>query len=774
MGMGKEQPVSAHVATPDGWRRIGDLRAGDHVIGRDGKPTEVLGLFPQGVKDVYEFKFSDGSATRCGIEHLWELENQYRKKFVLSTRFLLEDGIRHNFCKTHPNGDNKYFLPSIQPVEFATQVLRIDPYLMGVLLTSSTLTGAQLSVSVAPEVARKLVGTAEAQPSGRVRVLLRNSQALRDIVYSMGRFHPLGPLNPRKTRRYIPREYLTASVKDRLSLLHGILDTRAHPRVGDSSVEYTTASVYMTYGISDLVRSLGGTASRRATLDARGEVLYRVLVRLPDCFEPFSIPEFNVLRKPNAHEPRRALESITKLDYQEESVCIRVAARDHLYLTDDYIPTHNTVSALTALEMLQLAGETAPALVLAPLRVCTTTWPDEAAKWEHLSNIKIVPVTGDLKSREAALKEPADIYTCNYQNLPWLVEHYNGGKTWPYSTVVADESTRLKSFRTRQGGVRARALANVAHTKIKRFINLTGTPAPNGLKDLWGQQWFIDAGASLGKNYTSYMYRWFKRTADGFDYEISHPAAEKEIYETLKELCLTVDPRDWFDIKEPIVKTIEVDMPRSARGYYEKLRDELIVQIENHTITAANAAVKTQKLLQIANGAAYTDPEVDDDGNPKSRNYRVLHDAKLDALESLVEEVSGAPLLVAYHFRSDVERLSKHFKQARVLDSDPATLKAWNAGKIPMLLAHPASAGHGLNLQDGGNILVFFGHNWNLEDRMQIIERIGPVRQLQAGYDRPVWIYNIVCKKTVDNLVLQRVESKKSVQELLLTAMKDN
>ena len=136
--------------------------------------------------------------------------------------------------------------------------------------------------------------------------------------------------------------------------------------------------------------------------------------------------------------------------------------------------------------------------------------------------------------------------------------------------------------------------------------------------------------------------------------------------------------------------------------------------------------------------------------------------------------MSGAPLLVAYHFRSDVERLLKHFKQARVLDSDPGTLKAWNAGKIPMLLAHPASAGHGLNLQDGGNILVFFGHNWNLEDRMQIIERIGPVRQLQAGYDRPVWIYNIVCKKTVDNLVLQRVESKKSVQELLLTAMKDN
>ena len=183
--------------------------------------------------------------------------------------------------------------------------------------------------------------------------------------------------------------------------------------------------------------------------------------------------------------------------------------------------------------------------------------------------------------------------------------------------------------------------------------------------------------------------------------------------------------------------------------------------------------MKSRKLLQLANGAAYVDPNVDDDFHPKSREYRIIHDAKIEALESIIEEANGAPVLVAYEFRSDLERILKAFPKAEFLDDNPETEQRWNRGKIPILLAHPQSAGHGLNLQDGGNILVFFGHNWNLEDRLQIIERIGPMRQLQSGHKRPVWIYNIIARRTVDRAVIERMDGKKSVQDALLENMKE-
>lgn len=431
-----------------------------------------------------------------------------------------------------------------------------------------------------------------------------------------------------------------------------------------------------------------------------------------------------------------------------------------------------TSSTLTALEGLYLSGESRPTLVLAPLRVCNSTWPEEVRKWDHLHNVEVVAVTGTEKERLGALKRDSSVYACNYQNIPWLIEHY--GAHWPFGTIVADESTRLKSFRLRQGGVRAQALAQVAHTKVKRFINLSGTPAPNGLQDLWGQIWMLDNGERLGRTFSGFRDRWFTRSQDGYSWAIRHESSSQEIYNKLKDICLTIDPKDHFDLAEPIVKNIEVELPPNARRHYDKLKNELVIQIENHTITAANAAVKTQKLLQIANGAAYTDPDVDLDDDPRARHYKILHDAKLEALESIVEETNGAPILVAYHFKSDRDRILKAFKKAELLDSSPETLARWNKGLINILLAHPQSAGHGLNLQDGGNILVFFGHNWNLEDRLQIIERIGPMRQKQSGYDRPVWIYNIIARRTVDKIVIDRVDGKKSVQDLLLENLKNN
>ena len=423
-----------------------------------------------------------------------------------------------------------------------------------------------------------------------------------------------------------------------------------------------------------------------------------------------------------------------------------------------------TTATLTALDILELV-EPGPTLVVAPLRVAQSTWPDEARKWGHLKNIEVSPVIGNIQERRSALRHPASVYTINFEQLPWLVEEFQ--HNWPFKKIVVDESTRLKGFRLRQGTQRARALARVAHSRVSRFIELTGTPAASGLEALWGQCWFLDSGIRLGRTYDAFISRWFQSLRVGSDPHAIQlkplPHANAEIQMRLSDICISLDARDYFDIREPIVNVIRVDLPIKARGMYRDMEREMFAQIGEHHIEAFSAASKTLKCLQLANGAAYTDQQ---------GNWVEVHDAKLQALESVIEEAAGMPVLVAYHFKSDLARLQRAFAKGRVLDANPQTIHDWNAGRIPILFAHPASAGHGLNLQDGGNILVVFGHWWSLEDYQQIVERIGPVRQLLAGHSRPVFIHHIVAADTVDELVLKRRTSKQEIQSLLLEAMK--
>jgi SNF2 family DNA or RNA helicase len=415
-----------------------------------------------------------------------------------------------------------------------------------------------------------------------------------------------------------------------------------------------------------------------------------------------------------------------------------------------------TVTTLTALEHLSLVEAVYPALVIAPRRVANSTWPDEVEKWSHLQHLRVSRVLGTPQQRLRALAAEAEIYTINYDNLSWLCETL--GDKWPFKTIIADELTRLKSFRLRQGGSRARALGKYAH-ETPRFIGLTGTPAANGIKDLWGQIWFIDKGERLGRTHASFTTRWFKKGYDGYSL-VPYDHSQEEIQEKLQDVCLTVTG---LPVDEPIVTPVYIELTPSVRKVYNEMERELYTLIGDVGVEAANPAVRTQKLLQLSNGAVYTDDE---------GNWDEVHRLKVDALESVVAEANGAPVLVAYNFKHDLARLCAYFPKARVLDNDPQTIKDWNAGKIQMLLAHPASAGHGLNLADGGNILAFFGVNWNLEEHAQIIERIGPMRQKQAGYDRPMFIYPILASGTVDEVVMERLSSKRSVQEVLIDAMK--
>ena len=433
-----------------------------------------------------------------------------------------------------------------------------------------------------------------------------------------------------------------------------------------------------------------------------------------------------------------------------------------------------SVMALTFLDHLHnIVGEDRPTLVLAPLRVARDTWGNEGHKWGHLAGLEVVPIVGDADQRKAALRKQAPVYTTNYDNLVWLREQFDG-KGWPFATVVADESTKLKGFRLRQGGVRAQALGKVAHTDVKRWINLTGTPASNGLEDLWGQTWFLDAGQRLGRTFSAFQNRWFgmrnrKHEKSGKTYteRFIFPDAQDEIQERIADICLTLDPKDWFDLQDPIVNVIEVELPASARAKYREMERELFTMIEGNEVEAMNAASKSQKCLQLANGAVYLEAERYGAGA-----WVECHTEKLDALRELMDETGDDPLLVAYQFKSDLARLLREFPDGINLSEAEGMARAMR-GEGKLWFGHPQSMGHGVDgLQYHCNTIVFFAQDWNLEYHDQVLERVGPVRQLQAGRSEGVFVHYIVARNTIDELVMARRESKRSVQDILLNYLK--
>lgn len=438
-----------------------------------------------------------------------------------------------------------------------------------------------------------------------------------------------------------------------------------------------------------------------------------------------------------------------------------------------------TSESIAIFNTLRMFGESERALVIAPKRVAVSTWPNEIVKWhESFGHLSIVAAIGTPAQRIEAIKKRADITCINYENLEWLVEIM--GDYWPWDTVIADESTRLKGLRVSlqtsskgkefvkgQGSVRAKALAQVAFTKVRRWISLTGSPAPNGVVDLYGQQWFIDRGQRLGSSFNAFRDRWFRSVPTSSGYTQLEPLsfAQKQIEDKLKDCTITVDAKDWFDIKAPIERIVGITLPPKARAIYDRMERELFAEIETHEVEVFNAGSKSNKCLQIGNGAVYVDTE--------TKQWVAVHDEKIEALKSIVAETNGEPLLVSYQYIPERERILKAFPKAVMLDKGNQVEKAWCQGKVPMLVVHPASAGHGLNLQDGGRILVDFSTGWNLEYDEQVIERIGPTRQLQSGHDRAVFRYRIVAEDTIEaDSVLPRIKSKASVQESLKNAMK--
>ena len=445
-----------------------------------------------------------------------------------------------------------------------------------------------------------------------------------------------------------------------------------------------------------------------------------------------------------------------------------------------FMGSGKTAATLTAIDRLMLAGtETKPVLVVAPLRVARDVWSGEIHEWPHLQHLRVAPIIGSKQQRLDTLRRTADIYTINFENLTWLIKSW--GANWPYGMIVIDESTKIKSLRANirtnadgtswvqgQGGERAKALlkATFEH-KTSRFVELTGTPSPNGYQDLWGQYFFLDHGKRLGRVFEGFKQRWFKSSFDGHGMEpLEH--APDQIKVAVQDITMSLKSSDWFDLKEVIVREIKIELPPEARRQYKEMEKQLFTEIQGHPVEAFNAGARTMKCLQMASGACYTG----DPAAPGPRKWAVSHEEKLDALEDIVEETAGACLLVQYAFKSDLERILKRFPKAVHFSQEKGIMERWNKGQIPMLVAHAASVGHGLSLQHGGSILVRFSSDWNGEQFDQMLERIGPVRQAQSGYERNVFEYRIIARGTVDEDVYESHATKRSVQDSLILGMR--
>lgn len=409
-----------------------------------------------------------------------------------------------------------------------------------------------------------------------------------------------------------------------------------------------------------------------------------------------------------------------------------------------------TVITLTAIwELILDYFEIRRVLVIAPLRVARDTWPGELEKWEHLQGIVMSAVLGSEKERIMALNRRANVYVINRENMEWLVGHCQ----WEFDMVVLDELSSFKSHRAK----RFKALKKV-RPMVKRIVGLTGTPAPNGLIDLWAEIGILDMGQRLGRFIGGYRERFFvpdKRSKEMvFSYK-PREGAEEAIYQLLSDICISMKAVDYLEMPELVYNRVEVSMSEKEMKLYHQLEKDMLIPYEDGDIDAVNAAGLTNKLMQMANGAVY-----DENGE-----VRHIHDRKLEALEDLVEAANGKPVMIVYWYKHDLARIRERI---RAVGLDAAEdFRKWNAGEIPVAVIHPASAGHGLNLQAGGSTLIWFGLTWSLELYQQMNARLW-----RQGQKETVVIHHLIAKDTLDEQVMEALEKKDCGQSALVDAVK--
>ena len=408
-----------------------------------------------------------------------------------------------------------------------------------------------------------------------------------------------------------------------------------------------------------------------------------------------------------------------------------------------------TTTTLTAMSHLLADFDVFRVLVVAPLRVANTVWKQEAAKWEHLQHLDIGIATGNEIDRIRTILAGHQITVINRENIPWLVARGD----WDFDAVVIDESTSFKSHKAQ----RFKAMKSVM-SKVTHMVELTGTPSPQGMQDLWSQLYLVDGGERLGRNITSFMGRFYQRSGfQGYGYTINDGAADN-IRSRIQDVCLTMTSEDYLTLPDVLHSYETVQLPEAAKKEYKKLKKEMLITLENEKdILAPSASALNNKLLQMCNGAIY-----DEHGT-----WHEIHDAKIQALKELLEDNPNENVLVAYNFKSDLMRLQAAFPEAVALDKKGLAVDQWNEGKIKMLLAHPASAGHGLNMQFGGSTLIYFGLTWSLEYYLQFNKRLH-----RQGQKSNVRIIHLVVEGGVDEAVVKALTEKNATQQRLIDNLK--
>lgn len=457
--------------------------------------------------------------------------------------------------------------------------------------------------------------------------------------------------------------------------------------------------------------------------------------------------------------------------YQEWSAA-RIVSNKIVFLAID-MSMGKTAIVLTAIRDLFRRGKIKQALIIAPLRVAEETWPDEIKAWAHLNHLTYAVATGQPGQRRRAVNARAQVTIINRENLTWLSKCLRlKGTPWPYDFVGWDESSALKEWKKRTSGT----LLNPHKHNITRFgamaqerkfvkymVLMTGTPSPNGIKDLGGQMYILDQGERLGDTKKKFLDRWFNHDPYTHSYE-AKDHAQKEIMSRVKDVMVSLQAEDYLDLPPVKFNDIKVRLDPKVLAEYRKFERDLVTEL--YDVEAVSKGVLTNKLLQYANGALYRGS---DDLEVKSPPTIVhVHNRKLDALESVIEEANGEPVMVAYSFKFDLLRIKKRFPEAVILNQEKDAVKRWNQGKIQILLAHPASAGHGLNLQHGGHIACWYGLSWSLELYQQFNARLP--RPGQKAHT--VIIHRIIAEDTADETVLRVMQTKGAIQQAVSDAVR--
>lgn len=739
MGLGKALANTGEILTTKGMKTVGEIRVGDYLYSRLGKPTEVLALYEHTNKRAFEVTLKDGRKFTACDEHIIPYYG-YAKAVKISNKTLGEMLDDYKITSNQGNTRYKYRIPQNEAVEFETNTHIIHPYVLGTLISDGLFTEKQLS-----ETSEDFVNISSDNELINLKLQKLNSQ-----------------------NAIIPESYMYDSIENRTELLKGFMDTKGKVHVSNNGALRYDLSVNnekLAKQIGQLCQSLGfGVNVNPYEYD---ETSKDIPIRIYT--SEIIVSSKKHLDKLSKGEYRSTYNKMTPIvDIKEvarqDMTCFTVDNDEQLFLINDYIVTHNTLITLTALTELASEGRLqGHILIIAPKRIAMNTWTDEITKWEHTKNARFKVLAGlTKKKRDEAFDEiessPSTIYIINRELIPQLVDRFPKEK-WAFPNVVIDEAQSFKGYNT----VRFKKLRTVIEY-TQRVVELTGTPSPNGLMDIWSLIYLLDGGARLGKNITAYREKHFvpgRRTPEGYPYEwlLMHGHADV-IHNSIKDVAISMKKEDHLDIPDVTHNTIEMEMTKSEFKIYNQLKkDKILPLLDGGAIESANAAVLSGALLQLSNGAIYADEH--------RKDIIELHKHKLHALEDIVDGSNGNSILCFYWFRHDLIRLKKHFPDGEVFDGTPAQLARWSNKEIPLLFAQPASAGHGLNFQHGGHILVFFCVPRSLELYQQSIARLHRTGQTEA-----VIVHYLKMRGTVEDNVITSLMEKQLDQNTLIDAVK--